>query len=120
MGVVLGGICERAFVASKISTFAHPQFRQVWQQGPQAAQKVDALAAWFQPAHAIQILAMTCVSSRQDWDGVAMLCVMAVLELTKWRWGRDVVAKQWLQSEGTVATTKIFDFEGRTPMILAI
>ncbi|KUI55414.1 hypothetical protein VP1G_02848 [Cytospora mali] len=66
----------------------------------------------------LQLIAMTYVASQKGWDGVALLCLVAVA----WAYDHvaysdDKIAATWLRHEFVVPTAQTYRFGGRTAMI---
>ena len=79
------------------------------------------IAFFLQSLGFLQLAAVTYTAAHKHWDGIALLVLICIAWASEQVFRRDnVVAKQWLRSEGVEVRAASFRFSGRTPMLGAI
>jgi hypothetical protein len=80
----------------------------------------ETLAWILRCSHAVQLVAMIFVAGQKGWDGIALVIIMALNVLSRWRWTDGLIVKRWMDVEGIDVHARSFDFTGRTMMLGAI
>lgn len=75
------------------------------------------LMHWFCIAHIIQLMAMTFVAAQNGWDGIALLILLLSADTMHWQYGKNQLARRWLENEDVCVKAKRFEFTGRTTML---
>ena len=78
------------------------------------------LAAWFDIAHIVQLMAMTYVTAQQDWDGVCMVLLMLGSAMATQVCSAMSLVEWWLQGHDIAIDTQAFRFSSRMQMVGAI